>query len=190
MKRQETLDLENALINVIKDRHRNASFGYYGCEEVTIGFSNNGRGNEIVDFMTMDSKGIIRCYEIKVTLADLKSKAKLSFYGNYNYLVVSKDLYGQVENFYEYIPKHIGVICGEELETKIKCKRQNISIDDKIMLQESLVRSIYFKMVKYYDSDNLNKYKQMQSQIYKLTRERDEYKYGIKKTKTIKRRKK
>lgn len=34
--------------------------GSYGCEEVTIGFANKGLANEIVDFMAMDSKGIIR----------------------------------------------------------------------------------------------------------------------------------
>ncbi len=33
--------------------------GFYGCEEITIGFANKGLANEIVDFMAMDSKGII-----------------------------------------------------------------------------------------------------------------------------------
>ena len=71
MKRQETLDIENKLNEILTDKHRNSSFGYYGCEEVTIGFANNGHGNEIVDFMSMDSKGIIRCYEIKAYMCNL-----------------------------------------------------------------------------------------------------------------------
>lgn len=37
--------------------------GFYGCEEITIGFANKGLANEIVDFMAMDSKGIIRWIE-------------------------------------------------------------------------------------------------------------------------------
>ena len=89
-KRKETIVLENALIKQTREKR------IYGCEEITIGFHNGGRGNEIVDFMTMDSKGIIKCYEIKVTMEDLKSKAKKSWYGNYNYLVVSEELYNKV----------------------------------------------------------------------------------------------
>lgn len=57
-KRQETLDIETALQKDTRIKR------IYGCEEITIGFYNNGHGNEIVDFMTMDSKGIIKCYEI------------------------------------------------------------------------------------------------------------------------------
>ncbi len=34
-----------------------------------------------------------RCYELKVSLADFRSKAKLSFIGNYNYFVLPKALY-------------------------------------------------------------------------------------------------
>lgn len=69
-KSQDTLTLENVLIQNTKKKR------IYGCEEITIGFYNNGHGNEVVDFMTMDSKGTIKCYEIKVTLQDLKSNAK------------------------------------------------------------------------------------------------------------------
>lgn len=61
-KRKETLNIEKALLQMCHDK------GAFGCEEITIGFVNGGYGNEIVDFMTMNSKGIIRCYEIKVTM--------------------------------------------------------------------------------------------------------------------------
>lgn len=66
-KSENTLKIEQALHQSCREKR------LYGCEEVTIGFPNNGHGNEIVDFMSMDSKGIIRCYEIKVSLADLRS---------------------------------------------------------------------------------------------------------------------
>jgi hypothetical protein len=85
-KRKETLELEDALAKNTREKR------IYGCEEITIGFYNNGHGNEIVDFMTMDFKGIVKCYEIKVTLQDLKSSAKKSWYGHYNYLVVLQEI--------------------------------------------------------------------------------------------------
>lgn len=146
MKRQDTIDLENALHKQTKEKR------IYGCEEITIGFANNkfgGRGKEIVDFMTMDSKGIIKCYEIKVTLQDLKSSAKKSWYGHYNYLVVSRDLYNQVGDFSKYIPKHVGVIVGVYLESIKKATKKNIDAKYETMLKESMIRSIYFKMNKY-----------------------------------------
>jgi len=143
MKRADTLELENALHKQTKEKR------IYGCEEITIGFANNGHGNEIVDFMTMDSKGVLKCYEIKVTLQDLKSSAKKSFYGHYNYLVASKELYEQVKNFSQYIPSDVGIIVGKYLESKKKCAKRDISKEQENMLKESIIRSMYFKMIKY-----------------------------------------
>lgn len=143
MKRADTLKLEKALHKQTKNKR------IYGCEEITIGFYNNGHGDEIVDFMTMDSKGVLKCYEIKATLQDLKSSAKKSFYGHYNYLVVSKDLYEQVKDFSPYIPSDIGIIVGENLESKKKCIKRNISKQQENMLKESIVRSMYYKYYKY-----------------------------------------
>ena len=88
-KRQETLDIETALQKDTRIKR------IYGCEEITIGFYNNGHGNEIVDFMTMDSKGIIKCYEIKVTIQDFKSdaKIKISFVtSNYSKINFTKNM--------------------------------------------------------------------------------------------------
>mgnify|MGYP007110284969 CR=1 FL=1 len=136
-KRQDTLSLENALIKSTKQKR------IYGCEEITMGFYNNGHGNEVVDFMTMDSKGIIKCYELKVTLQDLKSDAKKSWYGHYNYLVVSRELYDKVSDWDEYIPKHIGIIVGECLESRRKAQRCEVSTETEIMLKESMIRSMF-----------------------------------------------
>lgn len=82
-KTEETKMLERSL------EERSRKKREYGCEEVTIGFKHEGHGDEIVDYMTMDADEVFRCYELKVTLADLKTDNKLSWYGDYNYLVIS-----------------------------------------------------------------------------------------------------
>lgn len=163
-KRTETIEIEKALSQMCKDK------GIYGCEEATIGFANNGLGNEIVDFMTMDSKGTTRCYEIKVTLPDLKSKAKMSWYGNFNYLVVSEELHGKVSEWAEYLPEGVGLVVASEMRhssvLNLKCvtkpKKQVLTDSTNIMLKESMVRSLYYKMVKYMDSQSIEKMKELQ----------------------------
>ena len=175
MKRQETIDIENKLNEIITDRHRNSSFGYYGCEKVTIGFANNGHGNEIVDFMSMDSKGIIRCYEIKVTMADLKSKAKLSFYGHYNYLVIGGELLDKLDEVKLLTPKEIGIL-DNNLSAIRRPKLKGIHTATETMLKESLVRSMYHKMNKYKRTQDINEYKKLESKVKRIERERNKYK--------------
>lgn len=114
--------------------------------------------------MTMDSKGIIKCYELKVTIQDLKSSAKKSWYGHYNYLVVSVELYSSIFDWNQYIPDHVGIIVGSpgrkserHLESARKSKKCEISPGIETMLKESMVRSMYWKMEKYKDAQNLEK---------------------------------
>jgi hypothetical protein len=154
-KRKETLELEEALTKNTREKR------IYGCEEITIGFYNNGHGNEIVDFMTMDFKGVIKCYELKVTLQDLKSKARKSWYGHYNYLVVTRDLYDSIDDWNTYIPKYVGIIVGNNLSIVKKPIRQEIGIDTEMMLKESMIRSIYWKIDKYKNANNLDKQKRI-----------------------------
>lgn len=123
--------------------------------------------------MTMDSKGIIKCYELKVTLQDLKSDAKKSWYGHYNYLVVSRELYNKVSDWDEYIPKHIGIIVGDCLEIRRKAQRCEVSTETEIMLKESMIRSMFWKMQKYKDVQSIEKQKQLQSKIRSLEREKE-----------------
>lgn len=163
-KRKETIEIEKSLKQMCHDR------GLYGCEEITIGFVNSGRGNEIVDFMTMDSKGIIRCYEIKVTVQDLKSNAKKSWYGHYNYFVVSENLYSKITDWTAYLPEGVGLMIGREsayqptwcLQCIINPKKQPLSTETNIMLKESMVRSLYYKMMKHMDSQCIEKMKKLQ----------------------------
>ena len=171
-KTKETINIENNLYKMCDEKR------IYGCHEVTIGFYNNGHGNEIVDFCTMDSKGILRCYEIKVTMQDLKSKAKKSWYGHYNYLVVSRSLLEKIkDNIDDYIPDWVGVAttsntswgCGVSICRN--AKKRDLTKDDEIMLKESMIRSMYYKMKKYKDANNLDKMKTLKSELSRTEKE-------------------
>ncbi|RBT47165.1 hypothetical protein, partial [Enterococcus hirae] len=73
--------------------HETNRMGVFGCFEVTIGWS----GTERVDYITYSTDNTIRCYEIKVSMADLKSKANQTFIGDYNYLVITQDLWEKMQ---------------------------------------------------------------------------------------------
>lgn len=100
MKTPLTLKMEEAL--------------YYYCRE---------NGDVVVEEVVMpDDFGIVdtlgcrirneaefewRCYELKVSKADFRSTAKLSFVGHYNYFVLPSELYEQVK---AEIAPQIGVL--------------------------------------------------------------------------------
>lgn len=159
MKTKETKDLEKALDALSKAKRE------YGCEEVTIGFKSSGHGDEIVDYMTMDAKGIFKCYELKVTLQDLKTDNKKSFYGDYNYLVVSKSLYAKNPTWANYIPPYCGILVGEELTVKKQAKKKDVSDDIRKMLEDSLLRSVFWKYENYKDAKDLSTMRELKKQI-------------------------
>ena len=175
-----TVGIETALNDMCRSKR------IYGCEEVTLGFPNNGHGNEIVDFMTMDSKGILRCYEIKISLPDLKSKAKKSWYGHYNYLVVTDDLYNKVSDWSIYIPEHIGIMVysANGLSCKRKPVKKELSSPEQLMIKEGLIRSLTWKMWKYKDSGDPIRLRKLQAEIrewqkkYKREREVNDFEYS------------
>jgi len=107
--------------------------GVFGCFEVTIGWF----GNERVDYMTYDTKGIWRCFEIKISKPDFHSKAHNTFIGHFNYYVLTKELYEQVK---EEIPNHIGVYLGNCCAKR--AKKQILGIDEQV-LKNSMIRSLY-----------------------------------------------
>ena len=89
-KTEETLQLEKSIFRATKKT------GVFGCFEVTIGFF----GRERVDYMTYDTKGIFRYYEIKTSVSDFRSKSKNTFCGHYNYYVLTKgDIFRMVYHF-------------------------------------------------------------------------------------------
>lgn len=86
-----------------------AKMGTYLCFEVMIpeAFSPSHRygNNERVDLLTWDTKGIWRFYELKISVSDFHSKAKKTFYGNFNYYVMPVEIYEKVKH---EIPDNIG----------------------------------------------------------------------------------
>lgn len=118
--------------------------GTFGCFEVTIGWY----GNERVDYMTYNTKGEWRCYEIKCSKSDFHSKAKKTFIGHYNYYVMTKELYEEVK---DEIPAHIGVYTYGTLVKRPK--KQELQVDEQT-LKDSFIRSLYRDAEKLYDSGN------------------------------------
>ncbi len=153
--------------------------GRYGCREVTIGFESNGHGDEIVDYMSMDSKGAFRCYEIKVTMSDLKSHNRKSWYGDYNYLVVSENLYHRMTDIDELVPEGIGILAGTGLKVCRKASRMKAENDTQKMLEDSLLRSIYWRMRQNMHADNVGEMKQMQKQYELLKNEYEAYRQKV-----------
>ena len=115
----------------------------YGTTEVTIDFQRNGNGRELVDFMSYDAKSdCFRCYEIKVTYQDFCISAKKSWYGNYNYLVLSSELYTKRDiNYWKKdVPSGVGIIVinTATLDKFVvqKAKRVDITSDIKMNLRK------------------------------------------------------
>lgn len=137
----KTAETERLERNIRSATHK---MGVYGCFEVTIGF----HGSERVDYITYDTKGIWRCYEIKVSKQDFHSKAAKSFRGNYNYYVMPQNLY---ETVIEEIPQHIGVYIGGVCVKK--AKKQLLAVDEGI-LKDSMIRSLFRDSDKLYKAGN------------------------------------
>lgn len=136
----------------------------FACFEVTIGWS----GDERVDYITYDTKGIWRCYEIKVSKADFHSKAKKTFLGHFNYYVMPNELYDEVK---EEIPAHIGVHNG--IYCIKNAKRQDLSIDEQV-LKNSMIRSLSRENEKFINTCDTGYINRFKNQISRLERERDE----------------
>lgn len=160
-KTPETLDLESRLLRYTS--------GQFGCDEVTIG----PFGRERVDYLTWDFKGVWRCYEIKVSKADFRSRARKTFVGNLNYYVMPEALYEDVKS---EIPAKVGVLVpvGPNLclISRKKAARQPLGVDEK-MLSASLIRSLYrtYEQVKLSGNEvAVQGYKQ---RIAQLERQRD-----------------
>lgn len=140
-KSELTLQLEKDLWN---STHK---LGTFGCFEVTIGWN----GKERADYVTYDTEGIWRFYEIKVSKADFQSKAKHSFYGHYNYFVMPNELYEEVKND---IPIDIGVSNGSCILKKARKRELIISNDE---LKDFFIRSLQRECAKDIDSRDKTK---------------------------------
>ncbi|MEX3713382.1 hypothetical protein ABFV99_13340 [Cytobacillus horneckiae] len=140
--------------------------GVFGCFEVTIGWY----GRERVDYMTFDTKGAWRCYEIKVSLSDFRSKAKKTFVGHFNYYVLTNELYEKVK---DEIPDHIGVYVGGSCVKK--AKKQKLAVGDQI-LKDSMIRSLARESDKLFESGSPASVSTLRRQVMQARKERDQYK--------------
>lgn len=119
--------------------------GLFGCFEVTIGLG----GKERVDYMTYDSKGIFRCYEVKSSKEDFYSDAKWSFVGHYNYFVLTKEVFEQVKHD---IPDGVGAYIYGSIRKRAK-KNNDVDVES---LKTSMIRSLYREFEKSYDSQSVD----------------------------------
>lgn len=157
-KTEETLKLEK---EIWEATHKQ---GVFCCFEVTIGWF----GKERVDYLTYDTKGIFRCYEVKVSKSDFRSKAKKTFIGHYNYYVMPKELYEEVK---DEIPNHIGVYIGKNLVKK--AKKQELAEDEQV-LKDSLIRSLSREVEKQIKSGNPSIVEHLYRTIRRLETEKNE----------------
>lgn len=140
--------------------------GVFGCFEVTIGWF----GNERVDYITYDTKGVWRCYEIKVSKADFYSEAKKTFVGHYNYFVLPNELYEEVKRD---IPPHIGVYLNGNHSVK-RAKRQELGVEEQT-LKNSLIRSLSRETEKLLKSENPSFVEYMNRRLNHERKEKERY---------------
>lgn len=155
-----TLQLERRIYSTTN------KMGVFGCFEVTIGWY----GEERVDYITYDTKGIWRCYEIKASKSDFYSTSKKTFVGHYNYFVLPSKLYEEVKHD---IPNHVGVYVNGVHSVK-RAKKQELAVDEEI-LKNSLIRSLSReadKLLKSSDPDFINS---MNRRIDYEKREKERY---------------
>ena len=138
---------------------------WFGCPEVTIGWY----GKQRVDFMTMDFKDVFRCYEIKISKSDFKSKHGHNFVGHFNYYVVPKELY---ESIKDEVSKEIGVYIwnGKYLSLVKRPKRKELEVDISI-LKNSMIRSLYRDKSKIINSENVDVMNRLKSRLAKAEKE-------------------
>lgn len=142
--------------------HRATSkLGVFSCFEVTIGFG----GKERVDYMTYDTKGVWRCYEVKASLADFRSRAKATFCGHYNYYVLTPELYEKVKG---ELPAHVGAYVRGACVRK--ARRQELAVDETVLLL-SLVRSLSRETDKALRSGRMDVLGRAESRVRLLERE-------------------
>ncbi|HCE11862.1 MAG TPA: hypothetical protein DEQ24_03715 [Enterococcus sp.] len=87
-----------------------------------------------------------RLYELKVSLADFRSKAKLSFIGHYNYFVLPKALYEKVKD--QILPA-IGVLVYHSFIDKESGRKGYFSVEKKPQRQLLQVpeKALLFRLI-------------------------------------------
>lgn len=108
-----TKEIENIAYNYLWKK------GWYGVFEVAVPRAIiNKYHRERVDFLTYETTGIYRAYEIKRDKYDFYSGCAWSWIGNYNYFIMPYKLYEEVKND---IPYGIGVWVIYEHSKSMEC---------------------------------------------------------------------
>lgn len=168
-----TEEIEYALLDEYK--------GKYACREVTIGMGTAEHGR--VDFMVMDSKDIIKCFEIKVTVTDFHSPCINSFDGHYNYYVMPLDVYNAVTN---EIPYYVGVYIYDKkyLSSVKKAIKQKLTSDKVEAMKSYLIRSLSREANRYYEIKNESTVTTLKRKIKVLSEEKTDYQKSTDKYRT------
>lgn len=152
-----TKEIENIAYNYLWKK------GWYGVFEVAIPRAIvNKYHRERVDFLTYETTGIYRAYEIKRNKADFYSGCAWSWIGNYNYFIMPCELYYEVK---DDIPDGIGVWVVREYNKSMECikkpKRRELlcsSTDMMFAMMQSMSRE-YKKYRKILEKENKSKKK-------------------------------
>lgn len=177
MKTPLTIEMETSLYQYCIEQ------GGIVVEEVTMP-DDHGIVDTLSCLTKFDGTREWRCYELKVSKADFRSTAKLSFVGNYNYFVLPQTLFDEVK---AEIPTGIGVLVyrpygiAEEMPASgtfiiaKKAMKQPLAVAEEALLNRfmaSLFREVrkakqMERGVKYFPTDQL--YKELKNvQILKI----------------------
>lgn len=122
-----------------------------------------------MDYITYDTKGIWRCYEVKVSKSDFYSKSKKTFVGHYNYFVLTKELFEIVK---EDIPNHVGVyVNGSNMK---RARKQELPVDEQV-LKDSMIRSLTREFNKQFRSGDPASIEILERQLRRIKKEKDDY---------------
>lgn len=164
-KNEITQKLESAI------RRATSKIGVFQCYEVKIGFDYDNLYGR-VDFLTIDTKNIVRCYEVKSSVSDFRSKAKWTFVGHYNYFVMTDEVYQIVKN---EIPNHVGVyVFGTCVK---RPKKQSVTEDMLTLIRMSMIRSLSRDVDKLFKMENPRLIERYESTITRLQNEIYDLKY-------------
>ena len=96
--------------------------GWYGVFEVAVPRAIiNKYHRERLDFLTYETSGIYRAYEIKRDKSDFYSGCAWSWIGNYNYFIMPYSLYCEVK---DDIPDGIGVWVIRDYTKNMECVKK------------------------------------------------------------------
>ncbi|MEE1503894.1 MAG: hypothetical protein UGF89_06595 [Acutalibacteraceae bacterium] len=135
MKNETTKRLEQLIHGVT------TKLSTFGCFEVTIGW----HGKERVDYLTYDTNGVFKCYEIKSSVEDFHSGAAHTFVGHYNYYVLTQEVYDAVK---DEVPFDVGVYIEDRIVKG--AKRRKLAVEENV-LRDSLIRSLHRESEKLYN---------------------------------------